>query len=64
MWNQFGALSNIIASAALDDGTDATIIDHLSQGNDHPVSLNFPEGPYWEGIRLRDGVRVCYNGDQ
>jgi len=40
----------IVASAALDAGTDATIIEHLSQGNDHPVSLHFPEGAYLKGL--------------
>jgi 23S rRNA (cytosine1962-C5)-methyltransferase len=40
----------IVASAALDAGTDATIIEHLSQGGDHPVSLHFPEGMYLKGL--------------
>jgi 23S rRNA (cytosine1962-C5)-methyltransferase len=40
----------IIASAALDAATDAAIIEHLSQGNDHPVSLHFPEGTYLKGL--------------
>ncbi|MBI5951839.1 MAG: class I SAM-dependent methyltransferase [Chloroflexi bacterium] len=45
----------IVASAALDAGTDATIIGHLSQGSDHPVSLHFPEGAYLKGL-------VCVKG--
>jgi 23S rRNA (cytosine1962-C5)-methyltransferase len=45
----------IVASAALDAGTDATIIGHLSQGSDHPVSLHFPEGAYLKGM-------VCVKG--
>ena len=45
----------IVASAALDAGTDATIIEHLSQGGDHPVSLHFPEGTYLKGL-------VCVKG--
>jgi 23S rRNA (cytosine1962-C5)-methyltransferase len=45
----------IIASAALDAGVDATIIEHLSQGSDHPVSLHFPEGAYLKGL-------VCVKG--
>ena len=45
----------IVASAALDAGTDATIIEHLSQGSDHPVSLHFPEGAYLKGL-------VCVKG--
>jgi 23S rRNA (cytosine1962-C5)-methyltransferase len=40
----------IVASAALDAGVDASIIEHLSQGNDHPVSLHFPEGTYLKGL--------------
>ncbi len=34
----------IVAGAALDAGVDAEIIEHLAQGPDHPVALNFPEG--------------------
>jgi 23S rRNA (cytosine1962-C5)-methyltransferase len=45
----------IVASAALDAGADATIIEHLSQGSDHPVSLHFPEGAYLKGL-------VCMKG--
>jgi 23S rRNA (cytosine1962-C5)-methyltransferase len=45
----------IVASAALDAGVDATIIEHLSQGADHPVSLHFPEGAYLKGL-------VCVKG--
>lgn len=40
----------IVASAALDAGVDASIIEHLSQGVDHPVSLHFPEGAYLKGL--------------
>jgi len=40
----------IIASAALDAGVEAQIIDVLSQGADHPVALNFPEGAYLKGL--------------
>ncbi|MBI5943182.1 MAG: class I SAM-dependent methyltransferase [Chloroflexi bacterium] len=45
----------IVASAALDAGVDAAIIEHLSQGSDHPVSLHFPEGAYLKGL-------VCVKG--
>ncbi|MCE9646684.1 MAG: class I SAM-dependent methyltransferase [Chloroflexi bacterium] len=45
----------IVASAALDAGADAAIIEHLSQGGDHPVSLHFPEGAYLKGL-------VCVKG--
>jgi 23S rRNA (cytosine1962-C5)-methyltransferase len=40
----------IAASAALDAGVDAAIVEHLSQGSDHPVSLHFPEGAYLKGL--------------
>jgi 23S rRNA (cytosine1962-C5)-methyltransferase len=40
----------IVAGAALDAGVDARIIDHLTQANDHPVALNFPEGAYLKGL--------------
>jgi len=40
----------IIAGAALDAGVEAQIVEHLSQGPDHPVSLHFPEGTYLKGL--------------
>jgi len=40
----------IVASAALDAGVEATIVEHLSQAADHPVALNFPEGAYLKGL--------------
>jgi len=40
----------IVASAALDAGVDAQILEHLSQAADHPVALNFPEGAYLKGL--------------
>ena len=43
----------IVAGAALDAGAEAQIIEHLAQGPDHPVALNFPEGAYLKGL-------VCY----
>jgi 23S rRNA (cytosine1962-C5)-methyltransferase len=43
----------IVTGAELDAGVDAVIIEHLTQGSDHPVSLNFPEGAYLKGL-------VCY----
>ena len=45
-----GLFQKIVASAALDAGVDATIIEHVSQGTDHPVSLHFPEGAYLKGL--------------
>lgn len=40
----------IVAGAALDAKVDAKIIEHLAQGPDHPVALNFPEGTYLKGL--------------
>lgn len=40
----------ILAGAALDAGVDARILRRLSQGPDHPVALNFPEGEYLKGL--------------
>jgi len=45
----------IVAGAALDAGVDAQIVEHLSQGPDHPVALHFPEGAYLKGL-------VCLKG--
>lgn len=43
----------IVAGAALDAGADAEIVEHMTQGPDHPVGLNFPEGAYLKGL-------ICY----
>jgi 23S rRNA (cytosine1962-C5)-methyltransferase len=43
----------IVAGAALDAGVEAQIVEHLHQGADHPVALNFPEGAYLKGLVLR-----------
>lgn len=40
----------IVASAALDAGVDAVILEHFSQAPDHPVALHFPEGAYLKGL--------------
>ncbi len=40
----------IVASAALDAGVEAQIVEHLSQAPDHPVALTFPEGAYLKGL--------------
>ncbi|HJX80604.1 MAG TPA: class I SAM-dependent methyltransferase, partial [Candidatus Udaeobacter sp.] len=45
-----GLFQKIIAGAALDAGLEAQIVEHLSQGADHPVSLHFPEGAYLKGL--------------
>ena len=43
----------IVAGAALDAGVEASIVGHMTQDGDHPVSLNFPEGAYLKGL-------ICY----
>ena len=45
----------IVAGAALDAGVDAKIIQTLTQGSDHPVALNFPEGSYLKGLVCQVG---------
>lgn len=43
----------IVAGAALDAGVQAVVLERLSQAEDHPVALNFPEGEYLKGLVLR-----------
>jgi len=45
-----GLFQKIIAGAALDAGVEAQILEHFSQGADHPVALNFPEAAYLKGL--------------
>jgi 23S rRNA (cytosine1962-C5)-methyltransferase len=45
----------IVASAALDAGVEALLLEHFSQSPDHPVSLHFPEGTYLKGLLCRKG---------
>ena len=45
-----GLFQKIVASAALDAGVEAQIVQHLSQAADHPVALQFPEGTYLKGL--------------
>jgi 23S rRNA (cytosine1962-C5)-methyltransferase len=45
-----GLFQKIVAGAALDAGVEAQILEHLSQGPDHPVSLHFPEAAYLKGL--------------
>ena len=40
----------IVAGAALDAGSRVEILEVLTQGPDHPVGLNFPEGAYLKGL--------------
>jgi len=43
----------IVSGAARDADVEAVIVNSLSQGADHPVSLNFPEGAYLKGLVCR-----------
>ncbi|MCD6577832.1 MAG: class I SAM-dependent rRNA methyltransferase [Anaerolineaceae bacterium] len=43
----------IVADAALDANVNALVLEQLSQGADHPIALNFPEGAYLKGL-------ICY----
>jgi 23S rRNA (cytosine1962-C5)-methyltransferase len=43
----------IVTGAALDANVEVEIVEPLSQGLDHPVALNFPEGAYLKGL-------LCY----
>ena len=43
----------IVFGALLDSGRDGQIIQWLTQGPDHPVSLTFPEGAYLKGLLCR-----------
>ena len=45
-----GLFQKIVAGSALDAGVDAQIVEHVSQGSDHPISLHFPEGAYLKGL--------------
>jgi 23S rRNA (cytosine1962-C5)-methyltransferase len=45
-----GLFQKIVAGAALDAGVDAQIVESLSQAEDHPVALHFPEGAYLKGL--------------
>ena len=43
----------IVADAALDAHRNAQMIHILTQAEDHPVALNFPEGAYLKGLVCR-----------
>lgn len=43
----------IVADGALDAGREAQILRRLSQAQDHPTALAFPEGTYLKGFVLR-----------
>lgn len=43
----------VLFGAALDVDREARILEHLSQGPDHPVLLSFPESAYLKGLVCR-----------
>jgi 23S rRNA (cytosine1962-C5)-methyltransferase len=43
----------IVFGALADSGRQAQIIRHLTQAEDHPIALTFPEGAYLKGLLLR-----------
>lgn len=43
----------IVFGAAVDAQREAQIVERLSQANDHPVRLSFPEGEYLKGLVCR-----------
>ncbi len=40
----------IVFGATLDSGREVQILEHLSQGQDHPVRMSFPESSYLKGL--------------
>lgn len=48
-----GLFQKITADAVLDAGKSGQIIHYLSQAEDHPVGLNFPESLYLKGLVCR-----------
>lgn len=48
-----GLLQKVIASAALEAGREAQIVERLGQPVDHPVALHFPESEYLKGFVMR-----------
>ena len=43
----------VLFGSSVDAGRDVQIIEHLSQGSDHPVLLTFPESAYLKGMLCR-----------
>ncbi|SMF77991.1 class I SAM-dependent rRNA methyltransferase [Pseudobacteriovorax antillogorgiicola] len=43
----------VVFGATIDAGCDAQIVKHLSQSEDHPTRLSFPESLYLKGLLLR-----------
>lgn len=48
-----GLFQKITADAVLDAGRSGQVIHYLSQAEDHPVALNFPESLYLKGLVCR-----------
>ncbi len=46
---------NTIMSAAIEAGRPCQVLQRLSQGADHPVSIYHPEGSYLKGLLLKVG---------
>ena len=43
----------VVSDAAVDAGKDFQVVARLSQSQDHPEGLSFPEGLYLKGLLLR-----------
>ena len=43
---------NAVVAAAIQAGRDVSVLHHLSQPADHPVSIFHPEGEYLKGLVL------------
>ncbi|KMT64197.1 class I SAM-dependent rRNA methyltransferase [Catenovulum maritimum] len=43
----------VVADAALDAGVQAQIVEKLTQAQDHPISLNYPEAFYLKGLVVK-----------
>jgi len=43
----------IVAGAALDAASEASVVAHFGAAADHPVALAFPEGDYLKGLLIR-----------
>jgi 23S rRNA (cytosine1962-C5)-methyltransferase len=48
-----GLFQKVVASAAVEAGRRARIVEHLFQSPDHPVLLDFPESLYLKGLLLQ-----------
>ena len=48
-----GLFQKIVAGAVFDAGVDAQLLERLSAGHDHPMSMTHPEGEYLKGLLLR-----------